>query len=338
MTPVLSPPGKPVFELALSCQRAAWRAHSESGPQRQLQHRSGEVCCAGSGRLFARSLEVRGAHWAGGSPEVEFQSCRPGKSELVLSFLVPCWTDAPWQSSFCNFYKTTSSLVQSPQTHPRHSRYLGNYPYLPGREVGQKEGRGGASPSAAPQPRSVSRALFSYLQPHLSFPPSFQSLHLISPANLSRRKFGLHLPWDLLSVFAAGGLGPAGSRSTGRIEDCPALRGSEGPLGPRALTVQPPSEAGPAVTSTKGCLVSLSGPTRLRENREPFVSCHCLRSGFIRIEAVQAAAREIPSILKMTRLNLLDQDSCEVQGEENYTNSSASSVNGRSLPAQGHVT
>lgn len=91
------------------------------------------------------------------------------------------------------------------------------------------------------------------------------------------------------------------------------------------------------LTSTRGYLASLPGPTHLRENREPFLPCHCLRSGFIRIEAVQAAAREIPSILKMTRLNLLDQDSCVVQGDENYTNSSASSVNRRSLPAQGHV-
>lgn len=88
----------------------------------------------------------------------------------------------------------------------------------------------------------------------------------------------------------------------------------------------------------KGHLVSRSGPMRLSTGEPGAISCPLPVSWIYSDRGSAHAAREIPSILKMTRLNLLDQDSCVVQRDENYTNSSMSNVNGRSLPAQGHVT
>lgn len=85
------------------------------------------------------------------------------------------------------------------------------------------------------------------------------------------------------------------------------LPGSERPLDLGAPLVQPPSEAGLAAAQALGATSSpaLGRGVGVQASREPFPA-GCLRAGFIRINAAQTTAREIPSILKMTRLNLLD--------------------------------
>lgn len=143
---------------------------------------------------------------------------------------------------------------------------------------------------------------------------SSQSRHRISTANLRPRKFGLHLPRNLLSVFAAGGLGPAVADYRRRWE-------LPGTAGPRAA-VRPKGAAGLASLRGRTCRgtnrrshnASRAGRcVCVRANPEPFPAGR-LRAGFIRIQAAQTPAREIPSILKMTRLNLLDQNSCVSAG------------------------
>lgn len=91
--------------------------------------------------------------------------------------------------------------------------------------LGFRLGPGSAAPSLLqPAPPPCARARTSAR--------SCLSRHRIVVAKLRRRKFGLLLPRHLLSVFAEGGLRPAGSRSTPpppRDGGCRALRGSKGP-------------------------------------------------------------------------------------------------------------
>lgn len=98
---------------------------------------------------------------------------------------MPGWTDTSRQSSFCNFYKATSSLVLSPQTHLGVRGTLETSLTYQTKNLARKKAEEAPPLALHLRPCSVSRVLFSYLQPHLSFLRSFQSLHLISAANLS---------------------------------------------------------------------------------------------------------------------------------------------------------
>lgn len=133
--------------------------------------------------------------------------------------------------------------------------------------------------------------------------------HRISAANLRKRKLGL-LCRGICFQFSPRAYSarrvPQTWAEVGAARHCGAAR----PKGADS----PASEAGPAASLARGATLcpALGRCVCIQENREPFPA-GCPRSGFIRIQTVQTAAREILSILKMTRLNLLDQDSCVVQ-------------------------
>ena len=103
---------------------------------------------------------------------------------------------------------------------------------------------------------------------------SSERYHRISAANLLRRKFELHLPWNLLSVFAPDGLGPAGSRSTGRGGGLPGTAGQREAARPERAD-SPASLGGQTcrLMSTRSHLASRAEPMRLRTREPGAVSC-----------------------------------------------------------------
>lgn len=168
--------------------------------------------------------------------------------------------------------------MQSPLTQPRRPRHLGNCLYRLAEDLARSKEGDAPSLALRPGPRSAGCPGPLRPQPHLSRTPvatlTSQSLRRISAANLHRRKFGLPLPPNLLSVFAAGGLGLVGSCSIHKKWGLLGASGQQGAPPPNGAD-RPASLEGPTcrLASTRGHLGLRSRPARLHPGEPEGVAC-----------------------------------------------------------------
>lgn len=124
-------------------------------------------------------------HWAGGPQRWSSDHSATGKANWSQAFLCPAGRTLLGKALFATFTKPPP-----PWCFP-HKHTLGVRGTLETSLTYQTKNLARKKAEEAPplalhlRPCSLSRVLFSYLQPHLSFLRSFQNLHLISAANLS---------------------------------------------------------------------------------------------------------------------------------------------------------